>query len=225
MKKKLQLKGMLRAYLNWPIILSILFLAMDIQLFFVNRKAGVLGGIYWVIYVLVTGLICFTGRRKIRKDLIQFAANYGQMQMSMIKEMDVPYCVLSEEGQLLWGNDRFLEVIVNKKAARKNIANVFPEITYGKLPKLPETKVVHVQAQERYYRCVLNLVVDVSNEVIYSELPLDQLVETRRIIAMCMYEETEVIKLEKAREAENLVAGLLYIDNYDELMDSIDEAR
>ena len=90
MKKKLQLKGMLRAYLNWPIILSILFLAMDIQLFFVNRKAGVLGGIYWVIYVLVTGLICFTGRRKIRKDLIQFAANYGQMQMSMIKEMDVP---------------------------------------------------------------------------------------------------------------------------------------
>ncbi len=225
MKKKLQLKGMLRAYLNWPIILSILFLAMDIQLFFVNRKAGVLGGIYWVIYVLVTGLICFTGRRKIRKDLIQFAANYGQMQMSMIKEMDVPYCVLSEEGQLLWGNDRFLEVIVNKKAARKNIANVFPEITYGKLPKLPETKVVHVQAQERYYRCVLNLVVDVSNEVIDSELPLDQLVETRRIIAMCMYEETEVINLEKAREAENLVAGLLYIDNYDELMDSIDEAR
>ena len=34
-----------------------------------------------------------------------------------------------------------------------------------------------------------------------------------------------MINLEKVREAENLVVGLLYIDNYDELIDSIDEVR
>lgn len=225
MKRGLQLKGSLRTYLCWPIYLSVLFIIMDIQIFLINRKAGIVGGIYWVVYVLIACMVYFTGRKRLRRELVEFAANYGQMQMSMIKEMDVPYGVLSEEGQLLWGNDRFLEVIVNKKAARRSISNVFPEITYGKIPKLPETRVVHVQAQERYYRCVLNLVVDVSNEVLDSKLPLDQLVETRRIISMCMYEETEVINLEKAREAENLVVGLLYIDNYDELIDSIDEVR
>lgn len=225
MKRGLQLKGSLRTYLCWPIYLSVLFIIMDIQIFLINRKAGIIGGIYWVVYVLIACMVYFTGRKRLRRELVEFAANYGQMQMSMIKEMDVPYGVLSEEGQLLWGNDRFLEVIVNKKAARRSITNIFPEITYGKIPKLPETRVVHVQAQERYYRCVLNLVVDVSNEVLDSKLPLDQLVETRRIISMCMYEETEVINLEKAREAENLVVGLLYIDNYDELIDSIDEVR
>ena len=34
-----------------------------------------------------------------------------------------------------------------------------------------------------------------------------------------------MMELEQKREAENLVVGLLYIDNYDELIDSIDEIR
>ena len=148
------------------------------------------------------------------------------MQMSMIKEMDIPYAVLSEEGQLLWGNDKFLQVIVNKKAARRSITNIFPEITQNILPKLPEPKEAHVQAGERYYRCVMNLIVDSGSSVGgEEELAFDQMLDTKRIIAMCLYEETEVINLEKVREAENLVVGLLYIDNYDELIDSIDEVR
>ncbi len=155
---------------------------------------------------------------------MEFAASYGQTQTNLLKGLDVPYGVLSEEGQLLWGNDRFLEVIVNKKAARRSITNIFPEITRGKLPKEPEEKVIHVQAQERYYRCVLSPLLECAQDG-ESDLPLNQLMETGQIISMCLYEETEIINLEKVREAENLVVGLLYIDNYDELIDSIDEVR
>lgn len=48
MKRGLQLKGSLRTYLCWPIYLSVLFIIMDIQIFLINRKAGIVGGIYWV---------------------------------------------------------------------------------------------------------------------------------------------------------------------------------
>ena len=113
---------------------------------------------------------------------------------------------------------------MNKKAARRSITNIFPEITRGKLPKEPEEKVIHVQAQERYYRCVLSPLLECAQDG-ESDLPLNQLMETGQIISMCLYEETEIINLEKVREAENLVVGLLYIDNYDELIDSIDEVR
>ena len=225
MKRGLKLKGFMRAYLGIPLFLSILFLIMGIQVFLMNRKAGYLCGVYFLIYIMASSFIYFGSRRKIRRDLINFASNYGQMQVSIIKEMDIPYCVLNEEGQLLWGNDKFLEVIVNKKAARKGINNVFPEITYGKLPKTPEGREIHVQAQERYYRCVLNLVVNDSVANSDETLHFDQIIENKRIIAMCMYEETEVINLEKVRDAENLVVGLLYIDNYEELIESIDEVR
>lgn len=225
MKRGLKLKGMLRVYLNWPLFLSILLLIMNIRLFLYDRRAGLIGATFFGLYLLLAVIIFFAGRKKIRRDLIQFAANYGQMQASMLREMDVPYAVLSEEGQLLWGNDKFLEVIVNKKAARKNISNIFPEITYSKLPKMPEGKEIHVQAQERYYRCVLELVVDNGIGIQDEGLEFQQLIDAKRIIAMYLYEETEIINLEKTRDAENLVVGLLYIDNYDELIDSIDEVR
>ena len=226
MKRGLKLKGMLRLYLKWPLFLSILFIIMDIQLFVINRRIGVIGAVYCVIFILITLILNFFGKKGIRRDLVQFAENYGKMQMNMIKEMDIPYAVLSEEGQLLWGNDKFLRVIVNKKAARRSITNIFPEITQNILPKLPEPKEAHVQAGERYYRCVMNLIVDSGRSVGgEEELAFDQMLDTKRIIAMCLYEETEVINLEKVREAENLVVGLLYIDNYDELIDSIDEVR
>ncbi len=227
MKQKLQLKGALRTYLSWPIILGVFFFLLNIKIFLTNHKAGVIGGIFWIVYSLIACLIYLTGRKRIRRDLVEFAANYRQTQMGLLKELDVPYCILSEEGQLLWGNDRFLEVVVNKKAARRSITNVFPEITSGKLPKEPEDKVIHVQAQERYYRCVLSLLTDSDHEKETEDsiLPLNQLMEAGHIISMCMYEETEIINLEKVREAENLVVGLLYIDNYDELIDSIDEVR
>ena len=226
MKRGLKLKGMLRLYLKWPLFLSILFIIMDIQLFVINRRIGVIGAVYCVIFILITLILNFFGKKGIRRDLVQFAENYGKMQMSMIKEMDIPYAVLSEEGQLLWGNDKFLQVIVNKKAARRSITNIFPEITQNILPKLPEPKEAHVQAGERYFRCVMNLIVDSGSSVGgEEELAFDQMLDTKRIIAMCLYEETEVINLEKVREAENLVVGLLYIDNYDELIDSIDEVR
>lgn len=226
MKRGLKLKGMLRLYLKWPLFLSILFIIMDIQFFVINRRIGVIGAVYCVIFILITLILNFFGKKGIRRDLVQFAENYGKMQMNMIKEMDIPYAVLSEEGQLLWGNDKFLQVIVNKKAARRSITNIFPEITQNILPKLPEPKEAHVQAGERYYRCVMNLIVDSGSSVGgEEELAFDQMLDTKRIIAMCLYEETEVINLEKVREAENLVVGLLYIDNYDELIDSIDEVR
>lgn len=226
MKRGLKRNGVLNIYLNLPIFLSILFLAMVIRLFMLNRTSGYAGAAFLVIYLVIVVPFYLGSKKKFRRELIEFAADYGRLQNSLIKDMDIPYGVLNEEGQLLWGNDRFLKIIVNKKAARRGIVNIFPEITYAKLPKTPEKREVHVQVEDRYYRCVLSLVVDEGKSVFYDEeLEFDRLVENKRIIAMHMYEETEIINLEKIRDAENLVVGLLYIDNYDELIDSIDEVR
>lgn len=225
MKRGLRRNRLLNIYLSLPVFLSVLFLVMVIQLFWLNRRAGYVGTAFLVIYLVIVCPFYLGSRRKIRRELVEFAANYGQMQSSLIKEMDIPYGILSEEGQLLWGNDKFLDIIVNKKAARRGIENIFPEITYARLPKVSESKEVHVQMQDRYYRCVLSLIVNDGRGTSDDALEFDRLIENERIIAMYMYEETEIINLEKMRDAENLVVGLLYIDNFEELIDSIDEVR
>lgn len=225
MKKGLKLRGRLRLYLTWPIWISILMLPMVIQLFIANRKAGIIGICYFAVFFLCALIIRFGGHRKLQRDLIHFASVYGQMQMKTLKELTVPFAVLSVEGQLLWGNDEFVRVAVNKKAARRNIANVFPEITESRLPLDGEEKIVHVQAEDGYYRAVLSLVSDEGFVVDGQLMPMDQLLETKQLIALFLYDETEMIQLEEKREAENLIVGLLYIDSFEELLDSIDEVR
>ena len=55
---------------------------------------------------------------------------------------------------------------------------------------------------------------------------LKRLWDTRNaIIAMYLFDETDIIALQKENKEQKLIVGLLYIDNYDEALDSIDEVR
>ncbi len=228
MKHKVRLKGILKTYLRWPVLLSIFFAAMDVQLFIYNQKAGVIGFFYFIVYVLACTLVFTTGRRRIQRDLIRFAEDYGQMQMQIVENLTVPYAILSEEGHLLWGNEEFVKIIVNKKAARRNISNIFPEITEDSLPHDYNLKIVHVKIKDRYYKADMRLVVSENTGSDEKEEPhndISQLIEYNSIISLFLHDETDMMELEQKREEENLVAGLLYIDNYDELIDSIDEVR
>lgn len=226
MKHRIRLRGNLKTYLRWPLFFGLLFILMTVQLFSVSVKAGIMGVFYTVIYLLIAFLINFSSRRKLKKDLIEFATNYGEMQMRMMKTLTVPFAILSDDGHMLWGNDEFVSVIVNKKAARRNIANIFEEITIDSLPDSDEIKVIHVKTEYKYYRAVMKLIVSDSpddDEMVKTDI--NQLMDNSRLISVFLYDETDMMELEQKREAENLVVGLLYIDNYDELIDSIDEIR
>lgn len=226
MKHRMRLRGNLKTYLRWPLFFGILLILMTIQLFSVSVRSGVIGIGYTILYLMIAGLINFSGRRKLKKDLIEFATNYGEMQMRMMKTLTVPFAILSEDGHMLWGNDEFVSVIVNKKAARRNIANIFEEITLDSLPDSDEVKVVHVRTEDKYYRVVMKLVEsDNAGEGDTVKTDINQLMDNSRLISVFLYDETDTMELEQKREAENLVVGLLYIDNYDELIDSIDEIR
>ena len=226
MKNRMRLRGNLKTYLRWPLFFGILLILMTIQLFSVSVRSGVIGIGYTILYLMIAGLINFSGRRKLKKDLIEFATNYGEMQMRMMKTLTVPFAILSEDGHMLWGNDEFVSVIVNKKAARRNIANIFEEITLDSLPDSDEVKVVHVRTEDKYYRVVMKLVEsDNAGEGDTVKTDINQLMDNSRLISVFLYDETDIMELEQKREAENLVVGLLYIDNYDELIDSIDEIR
>ena len=104
--------------------------------------------------------------------------------------------------------------------------NIFEEITLDSLPDSDEVKVVHVRTEDKYYRVVMRLVEsDNAGDGDTVKTDINQLMDNSRLISVFLYDETDIMELEQKREAENLVVGLLYIDNYDELIDSIDEIR
>ena len=225
MKRKWKIRGSVRIIMNLTIVLCVLLFALVVNVYIYDKKAGMIAGAYWAGAVFITFLIQFFAKKRVQNEMVRYAANYGNVQTALIQNMEIPYAVLNDEGQLLWGNDRFLKVIGSKKAARRSITNIFAEIDHSKLPASDEPKVVHVQSGEQYYRCSLKLVTGEEEDGEKDGIRLDEIISGRNIIVMTMYEETEIIRLEQLRAAENLVVGLIYIDNYDELIDSIEEAR
>ena len=225
MNHQVKLTGNLKTYLRWPMTLSLLWAVATIQIYMVNHKAGYCVAGYTLAYFVFAMMLRMTGRKKLQQDLIQFAQSYGRLQMKMMKEMAVPFAVLNVEGHLLWGNE-FLSVAVNKKAARRNIANIFPEITLDKLPEAAQGDVVlRVTREDQTYRAVLRQIDAALVDDFSDDLELDQFIDDQSIIVMFLYDETEMVKLEETIAAEKLTVGLLYIDNYEETVASIDEVR
>ena len=225
MKTKIKLKGSLRSYLRWPLILSILLICMNVSMFCVDREAGLIMLAYVLLYMIIALSIFFYKNSKLSGDLVNFASNYGQVQKQLIKEMALPYAIVDVEGHLLWGNDEFMSVIENESAARRNISNVLPGITQDVFPEYAQDEEVNRSYHEANYRVVMRRIVigDFSED---DEYIVDQVADGQNVlIAMYMFDETEKIAYVKENKEQRMIAGLVYIDNYEEALESIDEVR
>ena len=76
MSDKLKLKGHMKAFMRWPLILSALLIVLNIWVYFVSVKAGIIvsGGI--LIYVGCAVIILRCHRPFIVNELIAFANQY-----------------------------------------------------------------------------------------------------------------------------------------------------
>lgn len=228
MGRKLKLRGALRAYLLWPVFLTVLLLGMNLSIYVISRKAGFVMTGFTFVYFAMASTIYLTKRNKIATDLVRYAMDYGQVQKRLLKELHLPYAILDLEGRMQWGNDEFMDIILERSAAKRSITNVIPEITEESLPKKEEDEVLHITLHERNYKVVLRKVVapdfdDNENWGLHEEENVWD--DRNALIALYLYEETEITSLLKQNKEQKLITGLLYIDNYEEALESIDEVR
>lgn len=228
MGRKLRLNNSLKAYLLWPIYLTALLLFMNLSIYVINKKAGYVMSIFVLLYFLLAMSLFYFKRNHIASELVRYAMDFAQVQKRLLKEMAIPYALLDVDGKLQWGNNEFIELFQGKKVINKSISNVIPDITEDVLPKAGEDEVIHITLNGRNYRVVLRKLIAPSfdDDVNWSFYESEKAWETRNaLIAMYLFDETEIISLQKENKDQKLIIGLLYIDNYDEALDSIDEVR
>jgi c-di-AMP phosphodiesterase-like protein len=228
MSRKIKLKGALRAYLLWPVFLTVLLVCMDLNIYVVNKKASLVAICFTIIYFALAMALYYSKNSKIAAELVRYAMDYGQVQKRLLKELHLPYAILDLEGRMQWGNDEFMDIIQEKAAARHSITNVIPEITQDILPTKEKDEVLHLMLHGRSYKVVLRKMIapdfdeDSNLGVHDGEEAWD---DSNALIAIYLYDETEIISLLKQNREQKLIAGLLYIDNYEEALESIDEVR
>lgn len=228
MSKDFKLKGALKAYLYWPVFLTVLLLCMDLSIYALSKKAGLVATVFTAIYFILASALYLSKRNKLAAELVRYAMDYGQVQKRLLKELHLPYAILDIDGKLQWGNDEFMDIIQEKKVARRSITNIIPELTQDRLPKKEKDEILHISLNGRFYKVLLRKVIapDFNEDYNWNFADAESAWDNRNaLIAMYLYDETEIITLQKENKEQKLITGLLYIDNYEEALESIDEVR
>ena len=223
MKSKMKLSGQLRSYLRWPLILSILMLVMNIGMYFVDVMAGMWFTLFFVVYVIAAAVLYYRQRPQVINELITFATEYGQVQKHLIQELALPYAVMDSQGKLLWVNKEFTKITGKDTQYHKCIATIFPELTVERLPKNEEETDIDVAYGEKNFRAhVKSVCID---ELIQNSEMINTDIKGYFIQALYLFDETELREYMRKFEDETMVTGLLYLDNYDEALESVEEVR
>ncbi|MBE5943330.1 MAG: DHH family phosphoesterase [Lachnospiraceae bacterium] len=223
MKKEKALKKQIENYLLSPILVSFILVFMSIGLFFVDKKAAIIVSTIVALVIVLQLVVYFITKAAVMPSLFRFAQEQGQIQKELLKELVIPYALLDTDGKILWGNNAFVNAIGegSKKRIRKNISAFFPEIGSDIFSMNQQVNMDLEYNQVQYNAVIKKITFD---EVFRDE---DDIVDAKggSIIAIYLFDVTELKKYKKENEEQKLVAGLLYVDNYDEVMENTEEVR
>ena len=223
-KKKIKVKGNLVHYIKWPLYLNIIWFLFIMVGFAINVKTGALITLAEIIYLVVSVAVYFAFKPNIMKNLVDFGVEYSQVQRQMLHDMEIPYSLLDENGKVMWTNEQMDILCQGKNIRNRIISSIFPEIKKEAM-EFDETgrSELEVKYEESIYKVVFKLFLLNNSEDVSSTVAL--MGRNSGLISMYMFDETQIHQLARENKEEKLITGHIYIDNYDEVLDSIEPTR
>lgn len=225
MNKKFKLRGHLKHLTRWPLYLTILLIALNVLVYMIDCKAGLVVTLGTLIYAACAVGILLYHRPQMFNDLIAFASQYEVLEKRVLEDLALPYAVMDMEGRMIWSNKEFAELTGKDQYYRKNVNTIFADVTPDKLPVSEEQDISEISTQvgDRIYRISMQRI-RLGEDMVHAKV-LEGLPETTSLIAMYLYDETELREYMQANEDNKLVLALAYLDNYEEALQSVEDVR
>lgn len=223
MKNKIKLKGMLKTYMQASIYLGILLALINIAIYLLDYRAGLLLSCFVLLYFAIVLYMFLNNKPVILNELVSFATEYGQIQRKLLRELEMPYALLDDSGKIIWTNKAFEDVIHMEKGYRKSITALFPEITKEKLPEEVDEADVQFSYEGLEFSAKMK------------KIPLKDMARNSDIIspegydgyliALYLFDETALKIALRENDNQSLAVGMVYLDNYEEALESVEEVR
>ncbi len=225
MSNKLKLRGHMKAFMSWPLILCALLVVLNILVYITDVKAGIVVSVGILIYIGIAVVVLRCHKPFVVNDLIAFANQYDTLEKRILEELALPYAIMDMNGRLIWSNKVFAELTGKDQFYRKNISSIFPDVTPDKLPSAGKKEISEISTQvgDRIYRLSMQRVS--MGEVIANSELFEKVDKSPDLIAMYMYDDTELTEYIQKNEDNKLVVALAYLDNYEEALESVEDVR
>ena len=234
-----RLRGHTALYLKIPMYFSLIFLPIIAWVWTKDENLAIVIGLCFILYVILTVSLYFYEKNKYIRELVDFASDYSQVQKQLIKGIELPYGLIDRDGRLLWSNQSLTNL--KKNSTSKNIEEIFPDIKLSGLnfdekegrpsaninvnPQFYRVDFVKIPLETQFTRTGVEIgkkAPDVNEE----EADLEQIDKDEEyLIAIYLFDETETKRLAKENYDQKMVAGLIYLDNYDDALDSVEDVR
>ena len=224
MKQDVKFKGWLKLYMSWPAIMAVFFVAVNIWIYCTDKRAGLIMTVFVAVYLFMIAILYFYNRSAILADLVEFAAQFGIVQNTLLDHLSFPYAILLEEGKVAWANAQFQEILGTDIRKGARLSKYIPELNRGVFPREDGESVdVEFQYGGKDYQATMQCI---SVNGFNDKGSMIKLPENKQFfIAIHLTDITELNRYIHENEEQRLTAGLVYIDNYDEVMESVEEVR
>jgi c-di-AMP phosphodiesterase-like protein len=207
----------------WCVLLTLFLLLLTAVVLYIDTLAGLVVGGFTLILFFSMLMLDLYYRSRVLIELMDFAHKFSGVEKEMLKNFVIPYAIAQPDGRLLWMNDMMMSLTGKGADYHKNISSVFPEISSGQFPIGSEERCIEIEHEERKYRISMK---KVSLEDMIEDLDsVEKLTDECYVITLHFFDITELSAYQKENHEQKPVVGLLYMDNYDEVMDSVEDVR
>ena len=156
-------------------------------------------------------------------ELVSFATEYGQIQRQLLRELELPYALLDDRERIIWTNEAFEQITHKPKGYSKALTTLFPEIMVDKLLGDMDEGETQLSYEGSEYSVKLK------------KISLKEMAKHSDIIspdgydgyltALYLFDETALRIALRENDNQSLTVGMIYLDNYEEALESVEEVR
>ncbi len=232
MKKRESFQGPLKNYMSLPLLLTVPIILLNIPLYSIDKKAGICVSIFAAVYFVAMLGIYIMYRSRIRKEVVNFATQYGTVQKKILDKFEIPYALIEDNSKILWMNEAFAQITEKDKRYHKSITSIFPAVTRELLEKEEKEQNIRIEWKDRIYRASVSRLyfhVEGAEETEVMEHVDESLAaaeaKDQYLTSLYLFDETELNRHIQENREQQLVSVLVYIDNYEEALESIEEVK
>lgn len=226
MKNTVKLKGRMKSYLQSSLYLGFLLAVVDILVYMLDYRAGLVITAYLLFYIAIVLAMMLYNKPIIINELISFATQYGQIQRRLLRDLELPHALLDDTGKIIWTNIAFEKLTHQEKGFHKSVTALFSSITKDRLPGQEDVG-DEVECRVEYENG--NYLAKLKKISLKEMAENSDIIEAQGydgyLIALYLFDETALQIALKEVDDQSLAVALIYLDNYEEALESVEEVR
>lgn len=215
-------RGHVFGYFRIALILGMILWATDILVLFLDWRSFAAVSVVCLIYTAVMAAAFINSRDLYRKEMTVYAQEFHSIEDLILKGMEMPCALLDEGGHVLWMNPSFEESIHRDLSFRRPISNVIPALTRDVFPTDDKPVKVEMELVGNSYSAHMRRIR--AAHLAGSAMMFGDRVEGD-VISLYLVDNTAVRLAVREVDDQSLAVGLFYIDNYEEVIETVEEVR